>query len=266
MASSVEGGPVALSVDAGLARVRLARPEASNAIDRDLAYALHDAIAELAGRSDVRAVLVDAEGRHFTVGGDLFHLSGVGDDLPAELQRMVSRYHAALAQLAGLDAPVVCAVQGAAAGGGLGLLWAADVVIAADDLKLASGFAKLGLAGDGGSSWAVPRLCGPRRAWEFLVEGRVLDAHAALDWGLASQVVPADALAEAAEAYARRLAEGPTCAYASLRRLIAGASAASWPEHLDAERRAMSELSRTADGREGIAAFTERRTAGFQGR
>jgi 2-(1,2-epoxy-1,2-dihydrophenyl)acetyl-CoA isomerase len=265
MASLVETGPVTLAVDGGLARVRLCRPEANNALDHDVAFGLHRAVSALAGRDGVRAVLVDAEGRHFTVGGDLFHLDGAGDDLPAELQRMISLYHGALAQLARLDAPVVCAVQGAAAGGGLGLLWAADVVFAADDLKLASGFAKLGLAGDGGSSWAVPRLAGPRRAWEFLVDGRVLDAREALEWGLVSEVVAAGQLADVAEAYARRLASGPTRAYGHLRRLMRESPQRTWPEHLDAERQVMNDLAHTADAREGIAAFTGRRRAEFRG-
>jgi 2-(1,2-epoxy-1,2-dihydrophenyl)acetyl-CoA isomerase len=256
---------VALTVDGGLARLRLCRPEARNAIDREMALALGEAVARCAGRTDVRAVLIDAEGEHFTVGGDLEHLAGVGGHLSSEFHLMIGSYHAALSQLAGMDAPVVSAVQGAAAGGGLGLLWCADVVIAGDDLKLASGFARLGLSGDGGSSWAVPRLAGPTRAWEFLVEGRVLGAEEALEWGLIGEVVPAGRLAEHAEARARRLAAGPTRAYARLRRLMARSASVTWEEHLAAEVRAMGELAHTADAGEGVGAFAERRTPRFSG-
>lgn len=257
---------VGLRFEEGLARIRLRRPEAHNAIDRDLAYGLLDAASACAAHAGLRAVLIEAEGANFTVGGDLRHLRGVGDDLPAELQRMISRYHAALAQLGALEAPVVTAVQGAAAGGGLGLLWCADVVIAADDARLASGFARLGMTGDGGSSWAVTRLAGARRAWEFLAEGRVLSAVEAADWRLVSRVVPAAELAAEAERTARLLAAGPTRAYAHLRRLIGAASASSWAEQLDAERQVMAELALTDDVRNGIAAFVERREPRFSGR
>ncbi|MDO8187726.1 enoyl-CoA hydratase-related protein [Conexibacter sp. JD483] len=252
--------------DDGLARLRLTRPEAHNAIDRTLVDELHDAAAACAARPDLRALLIEAEGANFTVGGDLRHLNGVGDDLPAELQRMISRYHAGLAQLGALEVPVVTAVQGAAAGGGLGLLWCADVVILADDARLASGFARLGMTGDGGSSWAVTRLAGSRRAWEFLAEGRVLNAQEAVEWGLVSRVVPAAELAEEAERSARTLAAGPTRAYAHLRRLIGAASRSSWPEQLDAERQVMAELALTEDVRAGIGAFVEKRAPVFRGR
>ncbi|MBB4663895.1 enoyl-CoA hydratase/isomerase family protein [Conexibacter arvalis] len=257
---------VSLRFEDGLARLRLRRPEARNAIDRAMAYQLLDAASACAARAGLRAVLIEADGPDFTVGGDLRHLHGVGDELPTELQRMISRYHAALAQLGALEAPVVTAVQGAAAGGGLGLLWCADLVIAADDARLASGFARLGMSGDGGSSWAVTRLAGARRAWEFLAEGRVLTAAEAADWGLVSRVVPAAELAAEAERTARRLAEGPTRAFAHLRRLIGAASASSWAEQLDTERRVMAELALTADVRNGIAAFVERREPRFGGR
>ncbi|MDW5593163.1 enoyl-CoA hydratase-related protein [Conexibacter stalactiti] len=259
-------GVVSLRFEEGLARLRLARPEAHNAIDRAMAYELLDAASACAARPGLRAVLIEADGPSFTVGGDLRHLHGVGDDLPAELQRMISRYHAALAQLGALEVPVVTAVQGAAAGGGLGLLWCADVVIAADDARLASGFAKLGMSGDGGSSWAVTRLAGARRAWEFLVDGRVLSAAEAAEWGLVSRVVPAAGLAAESERTARRLADGPTRAYAHLRRLIAAASGSSWAEQLDAERQVMAELALTDDVRDGIAAFLARRAPTFNGR
>ncbi len=257
---------VELRFEEGLARLRLTRPEAHNAIDRAMAYELHDAASACAARADLRALLIEAEGANFTVGGDLRHLNGVGDDLPAELQRMISRYHAGLAQLGALEVPVVTAVQGAAAGGGLGLLWCADVVIAADDARLASGFARLGMTGDGGSSWAVTRLAGARRAWEFLAEGRVLSAAEAADWGLVSRVVPAAELAAEAERTARTLAAGPTRAYAHLRRLIAAASRGSWSEQLDAERQVMAELALTDDVREGIGAFVAKRAPEFRGR
>src|SRR5207302_6516795 len=118
----------------------------------------------------------------FSVGGDLHHFAGALERLPEELDTLIASYHVTLARLAALPVPVVCAVRGGAAGGGLGLLWCADVVIAAADLRLASGFAQLALSGDGGSTWHLPRLVGMRRAMEFTLGGRVLSAEEALEW------------------------------------------------------------------------------------
>ena len=162
--------------------------------------------------------------------------------------------------------PVVCAVRGGTAGGGLGLLWCADVVIAADDLKLTTGFAHLGLSGDGGSTWYLPRLVGLRRALDISLGGLVLSAQEALDWGLASRVVPSEDLEAAAEETARRFAAGPTVAYGHMRRLLRRSSTATFAEALAAERAAIVDCGGTADGREGIAAFTTRRAPHFEGR
>jgi 2-(1,2-epoxy-1,2-dihydrophenyl)acetyl-CoA isomerase len=257
---------VTLEVDGGVARLRLARPEARNGIDAAMVEALGAAVAACETRPGVRCVLIGADGPSFSVGGDLRHFAGTLERLPEELDTMIGRYHTTLARLAALPVPVVCAVRGAAAGGGLGLLWCADVVIAADDLRLTSGFALLGLSGDGGSTWHLPRLVGMRRALDFTLGGLVLSAQEALDWGLVSRVVPVDALEAAAEETARRFAAGPTIAYGHIRRLLRTSSTATFEEQLAAERTAIVDCGRAADAREGIAAFVARRTPHFEGR
>jgi 2-(1,2-epoxy-1,2-dihydrophenyl)acetyl-CoA isomerase len=257
---------VSLDFDDGLARLRLARPDRRNAIDRVLVSALADAVGRVQADPSVRALLIGADGPSFTVGGDLEHFSAHADDLAAELDSMVGTLHAALTQLAALPIPVVCAVQGAATGGGLGLLWCADVVVAAADLKVATGFGRLGLSGDGGSSWALPRLVGPRRARQLLLGGRTLDAAEALEWGLVDRVVDVGRLAQEAEAEARRLAAGPTAAYAEIKRLLRQAERSGWAEHLTAEHAAMVACGQTSDAREGVASFVQRRSPVFQGR
>src|SRR5206468_11559804 len=153
---------------------------------------------------------ISADGPSFSVGGDMRHFLAQTDRMADELSDMIGGYHPALARLAALPLPVVCAVNGAAAGGGLGLMWCADVVIAADDAKFATGFAALGLSGDGGSSWFLPRLVGLRRARELILHNRVLSATEALDWGLIDRVVPAADLDAEAEAAAAGMAAGPT--------------------------------------------------------
>src|SRR5262249_21114781 len=137
-----------VETDGALALLTLARADARNAIDPAWVTALGKAVSDCAGRDDVRGLLIRADGPAFTVGGDLAHFAAHIAELPAQLDAMIGAYHPTLQQLAELPFPVVCAAHGAVAGGGLGLLWAADVVVLADDVKLATGFARLGLSGD----------------------------------------------------------------------------------------------------------------------
>jgi enoyl-CoA hydratase/carnithine racemase len=249
---------VAFDVDGrGIARIRLIRDEARNAIDAAMVDALGAAVAGCEARPGVRCVLIGADGPSFTVGGDLRYMADHLDQLPERLEALIGRYHATLVRLAELPAPVVCAVRGGTAGGGLGLLWCSDVVIAADDLKLASGFAHLGLSGDGGSTWYLPRLVGLRRALDLTLGGLVLSAAQALEWGLVSRVVPTAELEAAAEETARR--------YGHMRRLLRGSSTRSFAEGLEAERVAIVDCGATADAREGVTAFVARRAPHFSG-
>jgi len=258
-------GRVSLAVADGVARLRLVRAEARNAIDPAMVTALGAAVQVCADDSAVRAVLISAEGPAFTVGGDLRYLATRADDLDDALEEMIPQFHCALARLAALDVPVVCAVQGAIAGGGLGLAWVADLVLAAEDALFATGFAQIGLSGDGGSTWFLPRLVGLRRAQELVIGGRVLTAAEALDWGLVTRVVPCAELDAEAEALAARFAAGPTVALAHMRRLLRRSWGATLEEQLDAERAAMRACGGTADAREGVAAFVERRSPRFRG-
>jgi 2-(1,2-epoxy-1,2-dihydrophenyl)acetyl-CoA isomerase len=254
-----------LTVEDGVARLRLVRGDARNAIDPGMVRGLGEAVAACAEAGGVRALLISADGPSFTVGGDLRHFASELERLPQELDEMVGGYHEALGTLAELPVPIVCAVQGGAAGGGLGLLWCADMVVAADDLKLATGFTRLGLNGDGGSSWWLPRLVGMPRARELLIGGRVLNAAEALEWGLVSRVVPLAELEAEALAAVRELAAGPTLALGEIRRLLAGSGARSLHEGLAAEHAAMIRTGATSDAREGVTAFVERRAPRFAG-
>jgi enoyl-CoA hydratase/carnithine racemase len=255
-----------LTVEDGLARLRLVRPEASNAIDPEMVAALRAAAEDCAAAPGVRALLISAEGDAFTVGGDLRFFAARPDTIAQDLDSMIGDYHVALGLLGELPVPVVCAAQGGAAGGGLGLLWVADVVIAADDLKVATGFAGVGLSGDGGSSWWLPRLVGIRRARELLVGGRVLSAQEALEWGLVGRVVPRAQLEAEALVAARELAAGPTVAYGEMRRLLARSMSLSIAEGLHAEWEAMIRTGGTHDAPEAITAFVEKRAPRFEGR
>jgi 2-(1,2-epoxy-1,2-dihydrophenyl)acetyl-CoA isomerase len=255
-----------LEITDGLAHLRLIRAGQRNGIDMAMTESLAAHVEQVAGDPEVRALLIGADGPAFTVGGDLRHLAGQLDRLPDELDAMIAVFHRTLAQLAELPIPVVVAAHGAVAGGGLGLLWCADLVIAADDLRIVAGFAQLALSGDGGSSWYLPRLVGLRRAQRLILGGRTLDAAQALEWGLVSEVVPATELQASASASARALAGGPTYALGRMKRLLLESWSNDYPQQLAAERAAIVDCGRTADAGEGITAFAQGRAPRFGGR
>jgi 2-(1,2-epoxy-1,2-dihydrophenyl)acetyl-CoA isomerase len=151
------------------------------------------------------------------------------------------------------------------AGGGLGLIYVADIVLAAEGTRFATGFAGLGVSGDGGSSWFLPRLVGARRAAELYFGQRVLDADEALEWGLITRIVPPHDLAAAAEAAARQLAAGPTRAFGEIRTLLRGSGQASLDDQLQAETAALARTAATRDATHGIESFMAKSRPDFQG-
>jgi 2-(1,2-epoxy-1,2-dihydrophenyl)acetyl-CoA isomerase len=242
-------------VEDGLGVLTLERGDARNAIDPDMVRGLAHTVDAAAGSDDVRAVLIRALGPTFSVGGDLDYLGERADRLPEELDPMVALFHETLARLAELPVPVVCAARGAIAGGALGLLYCADLTIVADDAKLATGFLQIGLSGDGGSSWWLPRMVGIVRAKELLLGSRVLSGAEAAEWGLVTTALPADEVDAHAERVARQLAAQPGAAYAEIRSLLAGSLRHDLTEGLSAEHAAMLRTSATDEARERVARF-----------
>jgi 2-(1,2-epoxy-1,2-dihydrophenyl)acetyl-CoA isomerase len=258
---------VRYDVDQGVATIRLDRPEAGNAIDLTLVEDFYEACGRAADDPAVRAVLLCGAGRPLSVGGDLTMLAGLGrDELPRRLRQMIDLYHLALERLTRIDSPVVCAVRGAAAGGGLGLLHAADVVIAAEDSKFALGYAAIGLSSDGGNTWFLPRLVGLRRAQQLMLLNQVLTGPEALDWGLVTEIVPATEVEDRARQLAQRLAAGPTRAFGRMKRLLRDSWTADLPGQFSAETTQMAEAGASDDAAEGIAAFVAKRRPAFYGR
>jgi 2-(1,2-epoxy-1,2-dihydrophenyl)acetyl-CoA isomerase len=257
---------VRYDVDQKVATIQLDRPDAGNAIDLTLVEDFYEACGRAADDPAVRAVLLCGTGRSLSTGGDLAMLAGLdAGELPRRLRQMIDLYHLALDRLTRMDPPVVCAVRGAAAGGGLGLLHAADVVVAADDSKFALGYAALGLASDGGNTWFLPRLVGLRRAQQLMLLNRRLTAAEALDWGLVTEVVPAAEVEDRARELAQRLAAGPTQAFGRMKRLLRDSWTVDLPGQLSAETTQMSEAGASDDAAEGIAAFVAKRLPTFHG-
>ena len=258
---------VLLDFNAGVATLRLNRPDKGNAIDESMAADLAEAATQIAERSDVRAVLIAGSGPNFTVGGDLSLFAGTArEQLPNRLRRMIDSYHLAIERLTSIDAPVVAAVRGGAGGGGLGLLYVADIVVAADDARFALGYGALGLTADGGNTWFLPRMVGMRRAQELFLLNRRLTAQEALDFGLVSRLAPDDAVESEAATLAAKLAAGPTRAFGAVRRMLRQSFETGLSDQLDAEKESIVEASRTGDAQEGIAAFAAKRHPQFRGR
>ena len=184
---------IRVAIDDGMAALTLSRPDAGNSIDLTMARELSHVTAELALDRDVRAVLLCGEGRSFCVGGDLKEFAA-RRDLPAHLVEVTDHLHAAMSRLMRLDAPVVAAVQGSAAGAGLSLATAADIVLAGASSRFVMAYTAIGLTPDGSGTWSLPRLIGLRRALDLTLTNRPLSAEEAVDAGLATRVVADDDL------------------------------------------------------------------------
>jgi len=254
--------PVLLDVADGIARLTLNRPDSGNAIDAGFGRSFRAHAEALVGRDDVRAVLLTGAGATFCVGGDLAYFAAT-DDTGAALQSLTIDLHAGIEALMSIDAPVIAAVQGAAAGAGLSLIAGADLVVAADDAKLTMAYTAVGLSPDGGATWFLPRLIGTRRTAELALTNRRLSATEAVDWGIVNQVVPADRLTATADALATRIAAGATGAFGTVKRLLAASSTTSLTDQLAAEADGISACAASSHGAEGIAAFLEKRRPTF---
>jgi 2-(1,2-epoxy-1,2-dihydrophenyl)acetyl-CoA isomerase len=257
---------IRLDIDSGIGRLELHRPDAANAINLELATELHDATARLAADASVRAVLLTGAGARFCGGGDVPGFAAAGDGLSAQLAEITAHLHTAVENLIGLDAPVVAAVQGSAAGAGFGLVLGADIVVAALSAKFVMAYTGIGLSPDGGSSWFLPRIVGHRRAAELALTNRVLGAEEAQAWGIVTTVVDDGDLTTTADELVRRLATGPTLAYGRAARLLAGTWDRTLAEQLAEERKELAASGATADGAEGVRAFAEKRKPTFEGR
>ncbi|MFH8572974.1 enoyl-CoA hydratase/isomerase family protein [Streptomyces sp. NPDC017993] len=249
--------------DGGLAHVTLCRGEAGNAIGLETARGLLDAALTCAA-ADVRAVLLTGEGRSFCVGGDLREFAALsGDALEQHLLAVTGALHDALRTFASIDAPMVAAVQGAVAGAGIGLAAAADVTLAADDASFTAAYTAIGYSPDGGVSWFLPRLIGPKRALELLLTNRRIPAAEAAAIGLVSRVVAPGQLATEAAHTAEMLRRGPTAAFGATRRLVASGLTDDLGPHLDREGGALAAAAVSDEGREGVAAFLGKRASDF---
>jgi 2-(1,2-epoxy-1,2-dihydrophenyl)acetyl-CoA isomerase len=249
---------ILVSVDEGVAHVTLNRPDQANAINTEMAAELRRAAIALRFDPAVRVVLLDATGKLFCGGGDLQAFRAAGEGAGALLAAIASDLHVALSTLAG-GPPVVAAVRGSAGGAGMSLVAGADIVVAGERAKFTMGYTAVALAPDGGSTFFLSRAVGLRRAMDLVLTNRTLDARTAEEWGLVTRVVPDEEVDDAARSLAAQLAAGSRQSLAVAKRLVLDGANGSLAEALAAEAAAISAAAGTPDGREGIAAFVEKR-------
>lgn len=251
------------AADGGVATLTLNRPEVLNALTEEMLLEFRRRVDDAAADRNIRAVLIRANGRGFCAGADLaVNVDGPPPDAAATLRRL---YHPVVEGLRGMAKPVVIAVNGVAAGAGMSLALAGDIVIAGESASFAQSFTRVGLVPDAGSSWFLPRAIGEGRARAMALLGKRIGARDALAMGLVWEVVPDDQLASAAAALASELAGLPTLALAATKRLYQGVSARSLSEQLDREAEAQAAAARTRDFREAVAAFRDKRKPVFTG-
>lgn len=254
-----------LGIVDGLARLTFCCAERGNPINGRFCDEMGEAVIRLSDDPAVRCVLMTAEGKAFGYGGDIASFIGDLDELPRNIKRWTMTLHSAVSRLQRLDAPLVVAVQGMCAGGMVGLAAGADVVVASQDARFFAAYAGIGFANDAGTSVMLTRRMGIARARRFLLLNETLDADAALTAGLIDEVHGSNAYAARAEEIALSLASGPTRAFGEMRRLLTSVEDQPLDAQLELEAQALARCAASADAREAIVAFSERRKPIFRG-
>jgi len=253
-------------VTEGVGLIRLNRPEDGNAITLEMAQELLEAASRCEEDPEVRSVVLTGSGKMFCAGGDLKVFAAHGDRVSSYMKKVTQAFHAAISRFNWMDAPVVGAINGTAAGGGLSLALATDIAIAAESAKFTMAYTRVGLSPDGGSTYFLARLVGLRRAKEMMLLNPVLSARQALEWGLINGVVADEQVMSTALETAQQLAHGPTLAFGATKRLLLAQAPAGLESQMEWESRAIAAMAGSPDGQEGMAAFLGKRTPKFTGR
>ncbi|TVP81707.1 MAG: enoyl-CoA hydratase [Alkalicoccus sp.] len=254
---------VKVSVENYVGTITLNRPEAGNAINLQLAQELMEAAIFCSENEEIRAVVLTGVGNKFSVGGDLKSFAEKGEGIGSHLKFVTASLHQAISHLAGMNKPCIGAVNGTAAGGGMSLACACDLVYASDHAKFVTAYNQIGLSPDGSGSYFLPRLVGVRRAMELLYTNRVLDAKEAEAWGLINRAVPQEDLMSTVLDLAEKLAEGPVNAYGATKKLLYHSLQESLETQMSKESLSLAERAGSSEGKEGISAFLEKRQADY---
>jgi len=250
----------------GVAHVRLARPEGANAVNPALSKDLRAVMLEIEWDDAVRAVSVTAEGKVFCAGGDLKEFYAAGDTLPRLASDMLTDFHSAIYKMNRTPKPFVAGVRGAAGGAGLSIVSAFDLVVCGESAKFTMAYTRAGVTPDGTSTYFLARHIGLRRMLDLTLTNRVLSAEEAEAWGLVNRVVPDDEVDGATAALAQQLADGPAWALGQAKKIVYAGFDTPLEQAGELEGVTIAAAMGTHDGREGIAAFVEKRSPKFSGR
>jgi 2-(1,2-epoxy-1,2-dihydrophenyl)acetyl-CoA isomerase len=248
-----------------VATITLARPDKLNALDLQMAEELFEVAMRCDHDPAVRAVVLTGAGRAFMAGGDLAAFDEAGSDRGRFVARTATLLHAAISHFNRMDAPVVAAVNGVAAGAGMSFALSTDLALAARSARFTMAYTRAGLTPDGSSTYFLPRLVGLRRAQELVLTNRELSAEEALDWGLVNQVLDDDELMSAATDLATKLAAGPTRSLGAAKRMMREGLERSLETQMEVECREIAAAASRPDGREGTGAFLAKRRPEFTG-
>lgn len=262
---------VRVETEGAVCRIVLNRPETLNALNLDVMDTLAQVMRAVAEDDTIRCVVMTGAGDHFMAGGDIKHFGARLDAVPDrtafrhEIEAMIDGFHRSVVTMRTMPKPIIASVRGAAAGAGVSVMLACDLVLAADTSFYTLAYCHLGTSPDGGSTFALPRATGMKRAMEIALLGDRFDAVTAERWGLVNRVVPADELDAETDKLAARLAAGPTQAYARTKALLNESLGRSLEQQLDAETVAFAECAVSDDFTEGVTAFNAKRPPDFTG-
>jgi len=255
--------PIKATICGDVATVFLDRPKAFNAFDLDAITILMEHLINLAADDSVRAVVISGAGKSFCAGGDLKWVASWPQDPPAAFHNLAARYHQCILEIRRMPKPVIAAINGIAAGGGFSLALACDFRIMAKPALMRQAYTGNGLSIDGGGTFMLPRLVGLAKAMEIAAFDKPITAKQALKWGLVTKVVEDGRALEEALKMAEELARGPVCSFAWSKKLLNDSFSNSLETHLELERTGLRACAAHQDGREGIAAFLEKRKPVF---
>jgi len=260
---TIELETIKFEKDGRVAVITLNRPDAANGLNAQLAADLKTAAKFCDNDDKIRAVLLTASGRFFCAGGDIKFMSRQGDNLGNAIKGLADDLHMAISTLSRSTKPLIIAVNGMAAGAGFSLAITGDIVIASDKAAFTMAYTKAGLSPDGSSSYYLPRLVGLRRAQDLMLTNRMLSADEALDWGLVTRIVPAEDLMTESLKIAHDLAQGSLSSHGAVKELLMMSFSNGLETQMELEGRKIAACAASDDGREGIAAFVEKRSPDF---
>lgn len=252
---------------ANVATVTLNRPDAFNALNLGLGRELFAASLDLDEDREVRCIVFTGSGKSFCAGGDVKDFADNLDRIGVLVKELTTYLHGAISRLCRSDKPVIMAVNGVAAGGGLSFALSGDLVVATESARFTMAYSKIAATPDGSSSYFLPRLVGLRRAMELYMTNRVLSAREALEWGLVTRVLPDAEFKSGVDALARELAQGPSKAFGGAKRLFHQSTWESLETQMELEAQAIAASGHTEDFRAGVSAFAAKKTPPpFRGR